>query len=302
MKRFKNILVVFGDAVGDDDTLTQAANLAKRNDARLTVIEVFKDLDLSSDTITEKGKILHRLTDSVRQAGITVDTAVLIGTPFLEIIRQVLREKHDLVMITAEGDAGYRGLFFGSTSFHLMRKCHCPVWVTHPGGKNDYTQIMAAIEPDSEKVSDTELNIQIMDLAISQAQLNNSELHIVQAWEVTGSDAETLQSETTEEIRAKIYSKHELAYREPLERFLGRYKLNNINHKIHLLRGAPDFELPQLADTMEIDLIVMGTICRTGMSGLFIGNTAESILRQVSCSVLTVKPEGFVSPVTLCGA
>ncbi len=47
MKRFKNILVVFGDSVGDDDTLIQAANLAKRNDARLTVVEVFKDLGLS---------------------------------------------------------------------------------------------------------------------------------------------------------------------------------------------------------------------------------------------------------------
>ena len=33
--------------------------------------------------------------------------------------------------------------------------------------------------------------------------------------------------------------------------------------------------------------------------GFFIGNTAESVLQQVNCSVLTVKPEGFVSPVTL---
>jgi universal stress protein E len=291
--------VVFDDAVGDDDTFTQAANLAKRNDARLTVIEVIEDLGLPSDALAEKSKILHRLTNSVRQAGITVDTAVFRGTPFLEIIRQVLRDKHDLVMIAAEGNVGYRSLFFGSTSFRLMRKCPCPVWVTHPGGQNNYARIMAAIEPNSGNANDSELNIKIMDLATSQAQLNNSELHIVQAWEVTGSDGETLQSETTDEIRAKIYSKHELAYREPLEGFLRRYKLNDINHKIHLLRDAPDYILPQLADTIKVDLIVMGTICRTGISGFFIGNTAESILRQVSCAVLTVKPEGFVSPVTL---
>ena len=30
---------------------------------------------------------------------------------------------------------------------------------------------------------------------------------------------------------------------------------------------------------------------------LIIGNTAEEVLNQVDCSVLTVKPEGFVSPV-----
>jgi universal stress protein E len=41
----------------------------------------------------------------------------------------------------------------------------------------------------------------------------------------------------------------------------------------------------------------MGTVCRTGIAGLFIGNTAESILGEVSCSVLTLKPDGFETPV-----
>ena len=55
------------------------------------------------------------------------------------------------------------------------------------------------------------------------------------------------------------------------------------------------------AKTHDIDLIVMGTIARTGIPGLFIGNTAESILQRVDCSVLAVKPDGFVSPVGLEG-
>jgi nucleotide-binding universal stress UspA family protein len=43
----------------------------------------------------------------------------------------------------------------------------------------------------------------------------------------------------------------------------------------------------------------MGTVARTGIAGFFMGNTAESILTQLECSVLTLKPQGFVSPVTL---
>ncbi|MDH4124558.1 MAG: hypothetical protein OEW64_03880 [Gammaproteobacteria bacterium] len=35
------------------------------------------------------------------------------------------------------------------------------------------------------------------------------------------------------------------------------------------------------------------------MAGLFMGNTAETILNQIDCSVFTVKPPGFVGPVTL---
>jgi len=40
----------------------------------------------------------------------------------------------------------------------------------------------------------------------------------------------------------------------------------------------------------------MGTVCRTGIAGFLIGNTAENVLNDVDCSVLTVKPEGFASP------
>jgi nucleotide-binding universal stress UspA family protein len=48
---------------------------------------------------------------------------------------------------------------------------------------------------------------------------------------------------------------------------------------------------------LNVDLVVMGTVARAGIPGFFMGNTAESILNQIDCSVLTVKPPGFVSPV-----
>jgi len=41
----------------------------------------------------------------------------------------------------------------------------------------------------------------------------------------------------------------------------------------------------------------MGTVARTGISGFIIGNTAENILEEISCSLIALKPEGFVSPV-----
>lgn len=47
------------------------------------------------------------------------------------------------------------------------------------------------------------------------------------------------------------------------------------------------------------DILVMGTIARTGIPGFMIGNTAEDILNSVDCSVLTVKPPNYVSPLNL---
>jgi nucleotide-binding universal stress UspA family protein len=70
--------------------------------------------------------------------------------------------------------------------------------------------------------------------------------------------------------------------------------------KTHLKRSDdPASAIIKLASREKIDLLVMGTVCRTGLSGFFIGNTAEEVLSAVNSSVLTVKPEGFVSPVTL---
>jgi nucleotide-binding universal stress UspA family protein len=64
-----------------------------------------------------------------------------------------------------------------------------------------------------------------------------------------------------------------------------------------LIKGEAGRVIPELAAKKEADLIVMGTLSRSGVAGFLIGNTAEKILHKVDCSVLTIKPEGFVTPV-----
>ena len=65
------------------------------------------------------------------------------------------------------------------------------------------------------------------------------------------------------------------------------------------MKGDPRRDIPAFAKEIKADLVVMGTVARTGLSGFFMGNTAETILNQLDCSVLAIKPPGFVTPVTL---
>lgn len=83
-----------------------------------------------------------------------------------------------------------------------------------------------------------------------------------------------------------------------LDELVDTYAPGTPASRFHLLKGAADVLIPQVAKREQIDLIVMGTLNRTGISGFLIGNTAEKILHQVECSVMTAKPDGFVSPVT----
>ena len=70
---------------------------------------------------------------------------------------------------------------------------------------------------------------------------------------------------------------------------------------LHVVKGPAHFVVSELARELAVDLVVMGTVARTGIDGFFMGNTAEGILAELDCSVLTIKPPGFTSPVTLEG-
>ena len=52
-------------------------------------------------------------------------------------------------------------------------------------------------------------------------------------------------------------------------------------------------------DDFAIDLVVMGTSARSGLSNLVLGNTAERMISHMKCSVIAVKPHDFECPVRL---
>ena len=159
MKRFKNILFVNGKP-DDKAAFERAVTLAVRNQATLTVVEILEtlpreermlinsrhDVDLMEIAAQESSKRLESLITPLQSEGLRVKTKVLFGTPFLEIIREVLRNGHDLVMKTAEGKSELKHMLLGSTAMHLMRKCPCPVWVVKPSRREQYARILAAFE------------------------------------------------------------------------------------------------------------------------------------------------------------
>jgi nucleotide-binding universal stress UspA family protein len=98
---------------------------------------------------------------------------------------------------------------------------------------------------------------------------------------------------------AQLLRKTKDEHRRRLNELLRPYALDKLTHQVHLLKGNPGSVIPKVAQAKRIELIVMGTVCRTGVAGLIVGNTAENVLRQVDCSVLTVKPEGFITPIRL---
>jgi nucleotide-binding universal stress UspA family protein len=122
---------------------------------------------------------------------------------------------------------------------------------------------------------------------------------VVHAWDLQGDDwmaaRASLSKQQIESIRQEVYERHQVAF----DTLLADYNTLGVNMQTHLIEGRAGMVIPEQARRQEAGLIVMGTVARTGLPGFIIGNTAENVLSQVGCSVLTVKPQGFETPVRL---
>lgn len=315
MKRFKNILLLYDGAVGTDAALSRAQSLARSNGATLTLFEVVQqvprdvlsllgpltrdDVEVQERYLEERRANLERLAASMRADDIAVEVSVVRGIPFIEVIRAVLRDDHDLVIMVADSVKGLRTITFGSTSMHLMRKCPCPIWVINPKAGHSFRRILAAIDPPPGEQGNGELDIKIMQLASSLSRMEGCDLEVLHAWDLVGRDLETSRSEAPETKMTELVERNRSVHDDAVRRLLSDIDLAGTEPEVNLPRGEPWAIIPRFARDHAVDLIVMGTVTRTGISGFFIGDTAEQVLQQVDCSVLAVKPDGFQTPVSL---
>lgn len=289
MDWFKHILVAASPGHLDVPTWRSAVALATANEARVTVLDVVEPLasrrrsintegrtiDLQQSMLCDRAERLHRFVERTR--GTTEVTArVKTGNPAIEVIRHVISYGCDLVIVgrpkPAKGQPSV-----SSGVMQLLRKCPVPVWAMRPT-RAKTLRVLALVDPNlSDPIRDSLTDL-VLEMASSMVRHTDGELHVAHAWSFAALDDE---------------------HRWLFEMLMVRHGIKEQGGQIHLVEGEPGWVLPLLAKQLNITLIVMGAVARTGLTGFIMGNTAETMLRSVECSVLAVKPAGFVSPVQL---
>lgn len=312
MDRFKNILVSASPGHLEAMTLRAAIRLADANGARLTVVDVVaptprlyralhsrgRIVDVQAGLMRHRQESLRHLADNTR-VGADTQVKVLEGEPFLEVIRHVLAHHNDLVIVGGEEVERSVTPELSSEVMHLLRKCPVPVWVMRPS-RAEKTRILALVDPDPGDPVRDSLNGLVLQLATSLARREDAELHVGHAWELAGEGM--LRSSpylglAGDEVDEMVVAARD-AHREQLRLLTDTFRVDEFGASVHLVQGDAGTVLPTLVERVHASLVVMGTVSRTGIKGLIIGNTAETILRSTRCSVLAVKPQGFVTPVT----
>ena len=305
MKRFHNILVLIADNDRGLAALKRAASLAKQNSAKLTLVQVIDPLPKVPDAEIGEAKKLDKERESkalsrleqiaapLRDSGIQAGYSVLRGKPAEQAVSLVYKHGYDLVMKTAQEPEGVFRRLFGTTGWRLFRNCPCPVWIIKETPEAKIGSVLAAVDPAPAGEERDPQNLKILQLASSIARNDGAELHVVYVAPDNATLSNTKSAETgTLDPKSDKASLGECALAELITSFQDAGQIDHVHFRV----GVPGEVIPKLARELKVELLVIGSVSRNGMKEFLIGNTAERVLDQIDCSVLTLKPDDFVVP------
>lgn len=306
---FKQILVATDFSPCADMALRQAAWLAHQSRARLVVVHCLDHLRRAVHSMSYQAKLdllsadgqlfqkeiredsdrkIRQQIAALESRDIEISYETLLGEPFVEMTHAVQQEGYDLVFSGTRGRSGWKEFFVGSTAKRLIRKCPSAVWIVKPEHADPPKVILAPCD-----FSDVSRRAVLQGLWLAdQSSAEFHVLHVIDSKDVPDDLMEKLSENGS--VRERI--NQEAAQR--LETFLGSLGRDTTRVQCHLSWGDPWKEIGRIATKHGADLIAMGTVGRSGVRGVLLGNTAERVLETCDCSILTMKPDDYVSPIS----
>jgi len=312
-KRHHIVCVIEGtDVLNESGALATALSLARNQGAVLSILVLGPALPggLSSyhaafdDFLRDRAK---RLLESARKAlpanpDADLDEPVIAvrsgHAPHILAIQYIMQEGCDLLIKTAEPTPNHRG--FRALDMGLLRKCPIPLLLyrSQKSPPVRFEHIAVAIDPGQPDSAEYAFAKTLLESGLALGNMLQADVSVISCWESFTEDylrnhifARIDEQELNRAARAE-----EQAHFDALSGLVQAVKADpppSIRHP----RGRPEELIPRFVSDYDIDLLVMGTVARTGIPGFLIGNTAENVLQGIECSLLALKPPGFVCPV-----
>jgi nucleotide-binding universal stress UspA family protein len=310
---FQSVLLVSDGHSDDSLAVRHAVRLGSQNGALLRALIVLPDLPRRLADLRQgmESMVRGRMRALLEQQGapdVPLDVA-WGGRLAVEAIHVALREGCDLLVKGAAGVPGQAGV--EAVDMELLRKCPCPVLLVRPPPAGAVPgRIAVAVDAEPVHEQGQALARALLRTASALAKIEErpdgagaesraTPVLAVACWDFPLES--TLRhsgfiSMSDDEIAGHIEDAR-TANRAAFDALLAAAGAGPFQ-PCHL-RGRPDEAIPATVEAEGVDLLVMGTLARTGLPGLLLGNTAENVLRRLRCSLLALKPPGFVSPVRL---
>jgi universal stress protein E len=311
MLNYRNILVFIDPTQESQPALARATEIAQKQiGTTITLFLCCYDLsfEMTSLSSADERKAMQRIVIKENKAwldalavpyqreGTSMNSHVLWhNRPFQAAIIEVLKNNHDLVIKATHPHSKLSAILFTPTDWNLLRKCPVPLLLVKHHKWPENGNILCAI--DCKSLQDGEhhlLNQQIIDEAEAMALIINAKTHIVNAYPSPPMN-----------IMLELPEFDPIDYEDGLKKvhqkvlFDYATKNNIAETQVHLEQGLPEDVICNVAKEIDAELVILGTVGRSGLSATLLGHTAEQVIDQLDCDLLALKPEGFKSPITL---
>lgn len=314
MQKIATILVVIDPTVNEQPALQRAAWIAKGTGAELELLVCYYNEYLSGDRLFDspslekarqeiidgQAKHLEELAEPIRSSGTVVKTSAVWDHPLHEgIVRHAVRISADVVFKDTHHHSAVSRALLTNSDWNLIRTCPTPLWLVKPHDMSASPAFVASIDPMNEHDKPAALDDEILQLSKTLAVAVNGEVHAFHSYDpriavaTASANAYIPVSLPFDEIEQQMHEDHK-------KRFIEITSFHDIDDDhSHLVAGMTHEELPEIADKLKADVVVMGAVARNRWKRLFIGATAERTLEHLPCDLLIIKPDWFSTPVEL---
>lgn len=304
--KFNNILVVLNPENDKQYALARAVRLAKEqknsNPVKITLFLAIYDLsyEMSALLSPEERAEMHRNVIEQRKLaiqpyiekyasdGINFSSTVVWHSNEAEAITtEVETHNYDLVVKYTNAEESLKSLIVTPVDWQILRKCPTPILVVKDGDWKHQRRILVAVNvSDDENEAHSTFNDELVSLSMDLADsLDRGNIHLVTAYPPTPINmAIDLPEFSSGEYSCGLRGQYLLNMKAL------RQKYGIDGDHTHVLEGFPEDVIPQVAEKLEAELVILGTIGRTGLSAAFLGNTAEHVISKLNCNLLAIKP------------
>jgi nucleotide-binding universal stress UspA family protein len=296
MDKFRKLFVAIDFSPNSDEALRQAHDRALSTGAQLAVCHIVPNELRSNLLFPDISRIaalkfpleMKQIAEAAaaRVAEITGRTEgefeliVDDGTPQALILNRAEEWLADLIIVGSHGQTSAADALLGSVTDSVIRHAHCPVLIVRPGKRTG--RIVAGTD-----FSDPVLPA--LRAAGDEAKRTGAELTVVHSldmvWSLAAYPALAFGGAPFN-ISAGQIKELELVATQRLEESL---KQLNVSGDTLVTTGPAGTALIDIASERKADLIVVGTIGRTGLRRALLGSVAETVAKGAPCSVLIIR-------------
>jgi len=280
----KRVLVITDVENDDMLALEKARDIALPMAATMEIIKFVNhtgssDLEVEQLAMKEQ-QALSATIDQVFDPETDITSKVIITNKLADwVVKHCAEQRIDLVI-----KAGHRSesMFHTPCDWQLIRHLPCPILIASNVKWKTKPNILLALNLSGNSANHHELNGLILDWGKTWSEVTQSQLHASYSIPIAKPLLEFDVVDTYE-----VEQKKAPAAQEKMDKLLSEFGMSDVTS--HISAGPPDRTIPQQANKLRSNLVILGSVGRAGISNWLLGNIAEKVLHHLRTDCLIIK-------------